>query len=155
MKLKQSFIKVSSKKHCVLENAFCLGEEEMSVRNKEKGYIKPTVTRGNIRPLLVFPVVPCERTDTYCTQKRQPMGTTLHKRSIHKCQKRLRQLASYFWNSTPWRVESVVNREATLKSIPQARLNCFLKPGIRDSGNVPLARTQQGGSKICPSTVLN
>lgn len=63
--------------------------------------------------------------------------------------------AGYFRNPAPWRLKSVVNREATLKSIPQARLNYFLKVEIRDSGNVPLACAQQGGSKICLSTVLN
>lgn len=45
----------------------------------------------------------------------------------------------------------MVNREATLKSIPPARLNCFLKPGMRLSGNVPLACIQLEGRKICPS----
>jgi len=36
-----------------------------------------------------------------------------------------------------------------------AGLTASLELGIRDNGNVPLACTQLGGSKICPSTVLS
>lgn len=36
--------------------------------------MKPAVTGVNICPLYIFPVIPCERTDTHRTQKQQPRG---------------------------------------------------------------------------------
>lgn len=103
-------------------------KENLTIGEIKRGEeINKPVRWGNIHPLLIFPVVPWEWKDTYCTQKRQPRGITLYKRSIHKCQKQLRQLVNYFWNTTPLRLKSITNRESTLKSTPEARLNCFLK----------------------------